>query len=84
MRNKHESPTSAGTTAQPRFHQRAAEIQSYGTDNHLLPIELEEPVRLELTAQINQLLADAMRLCDPCEKSHWQVTKDENQVDKTS
>jgi hypothetical protein len=33
------------TSAQPRLHQRAAEIQAYGTVNHLLPLELEEPVR---------------------------------------
>jgi starvation-inducible DNA-binding protein len=71
--NKRESPTSGGTTAQPRFHQRAAEIQAYGTVNHLLPIELEEPVRLEITAQLNQLLADTMTLRDLYKKSHWQV-----------
>ena len=73
MTNKRESPTSAGTTAQPRLHQRAAEIQAYGTVNHLLPIELEESVRLEITAQLNQLLADTMTLRDLYKKSHWQV-----------
>jgi hypothetical protein len=72
--NKRESPTSAGMTAQPRFHQRAAELQAYGTVNHLLPIELEESVRLEITAQLNQLLADTMTLRDLYKKSHWQVT----------
>lgn len=60
-------------SAQPRFHQRAAEIQAYGTVNHLLPLELEEPVRLEITAQLNQLLADTMTLRDLYKKSHWQV-----------
>ena len=60
-------------SAQPRLHQRAAEIQAYGTVNHLLPLELEEPVRLELTAQLNQLLADTMTLRDLYKKSHWQV-----------
>ena len=35
--------------AQPRFHQRAGGIQAYGTVNHTLPLELEEPVRLEMT-----------------------------------
>jgi starvation-inducible DNA-binding protein len=44
--------------AQPRLHQRAREIQPYGTVNHALPLELEEPVRLEMTEQLNQLLAD--------------------------
>ena len=73
MTNKRESPTSSGTTAQPRFHQRAAEIQAYGTVNHLLTIELEVSVRLEITAQLNQLLADTMTLRDLYKKSHWQV-----------
>jgi len=60
-------------SAQPRLHQRAGELQRYGTVNHLLPIELEEPVRLEMTAQLNQLLADTMTLRDLYKKSHWQV-----------
>ena len=60
-------------SAQPRFHQRAPEIQRYGTVSHLLPLELEEPVRLEMTAQLNQLLADTMTLRDLYKKSHWQV-----------
>ena len=51
-------------SAQPRFHQSAKEIQAYGTVNHLLPLELEEPVRLEMTEQLNQLLADTMTLRD--------------------
>ena len=41
--------------------------------NHLLPLELEEPVRLEMTEQLNQLLADTMTLRDLYKKSHWQV-----------
>ena len=36
----------ATITAQPRLHQRAPEIQAYGTVSHGLPLELEEPVRL--------------------------------------
>src|SRR5437773_8894052 len=60
-------------SAQPRLHQRAGELQRYGTVNHLLPLELEEPVRLEMTAQLNQLLADTMTLRDLYKKSHWQV-----------
>src|SRR6201997_750182 len=59
--------------AQPRIHQRAAEIQAYGTVSHALPIELDEPVRLEMTEQLNQLLADTMTLRDLYKKSHWQV-----------
>lgn len=58
---------------QPHLHQRAAEIQSYGTVSHVLPLELEEPVRLEIATQLNQLLADTMTLRDLYKKSHWQV-----------
>lgn len=61
-------------SAQPRLHQRAAEIQPYGTVNLLLPLELEEPVRLEITEQLNQLLADTTTLRDLYKKSHWQVS----------
>src|SRR5438552_12008702 len=53
--------------------QRASEIQKYGTVSFLLPLELEEPVRLEMTEQLNQLLADTMTLRDLYKKSHWQV-----------
>jgi starvation-inducible DNA-binding protein len=60
-------------TAQPHLHQRAREIQPYGTVSHLLPLELEEPVRLEMTAQLNQLLADTMTIRDLYKRSHWQV-----------
>jgi starvation-inducible DNA-binding protein len=60
-------------SAQPRFHQNAPEIQAYGTVNHLLPLELEEPVRLEMTECLNQLLADTITLRDLYKKSHWQV-----------
>lgn len=59
--------------AQPRIHQKAAEIQKYGTVSHALPLDLEEPVRLEMTEQLNQLLADTMTLRDLYKKSHWQV-----------
>ena len=60
-------------SAQPSLHQRAAEIQAYGTVSHLLPLDLEEPVRLEITCQLNQLLADTMTLRDLYKKSHWQT-----------
>jgi starvation-inducible DNA-binding protein len=60
-------------TAQPRLHPRAREIQTYGTVEHLLPLELDEPVRLEMTEQLNQLLADTITIRDLYKKSHWQV-----------
>ena len=59
--------------SQPRFHQSAREIQEYGTVNHALPLDLEEPVRLEMTEQLNQMLADSMTLRDLYKKSHWQT-----------
>ena len=70
---KKESDRQSTLNAQPRIHQRAAEIQAYGTVSHALPIELDEPVRLEMTEQLNQLLADTMTLRDLYKKSHWQV-----------
>jgi starvation-inducible DNA-binding protein len=60
-------------SAQPRLHQSAPEIQAYGTVSHILPLELEEPVRLEMTERLNQLLADTITLRDLYKKSHWQV-----------
>src|ERR1022692_445585 len=59
--------------AQPRIHQHASEIQQYRTVTHALPLDLEEPVRLEMTEHLNQLLADTMTLRDLYKKSHWQV-----------
>ena len=72
-KKQNNANTTANINAQPRLHQRAREIQAYGTVNHLLPLELEEPVRLEMTAQLNQLLADTMTIRDLYKKSHWQV-----------
>ncbi len=60
-------------SAQPRLHQSAKEIQQYGTVTHALPLDLEEPVRLEMTEQLNIMLADTMTLRDLYKKSHWQV-----------
>ena len=73
MAKKQASNTGGSVSAQPRIHQHARELQAYGTVNHLLPLELEEPVRLEMTEQLNQLLADTMTLRDLYKKSHWQV-----------
>jgi starvation-inducible DNA-binding protein len=71
---KKDVPTRRATlNAQPRIHQRAREIQAYGTVSHALPLDLEEPVRLEMTEQLNLLLADTMTLRDLYKKSHWQV-----------
>lgn len=73
MAKKVSSGDHTGFSAEPRVHQRAPEIQSFGTVTHAFHLELEEPVRLEMTEQLNQLLADSMTLRDLYKKSHWQV-----------
>jgi starvation-inducible DNA-binding protein len=73
MAKKEASGNHDKVSAQPRLHQHASEIQAYGTVSHMLPLELEEPVRLEMTEHLNQLLADTITLRDLYKKSHWQV-----------
>ena len=73
MAKQYSSDNQAKISAQPRLHQSAPEIQPYGTVSHLLPLELEEPVRLEMTERLNPLLADTITLRDLYKKSHWQV-----------
>jgi len=73
MPKKDASSNHRTLNAQPHVHQRAREIQAYGTVSHALPLDLEEPVRLEMTEQLNLLLADSMTLRDLYKKSHWQV-----------
>jgi starvation-inducible DNA-binding protein len=74
MAKKESASANRGrVSSQPRLHQKAREFQAYGTVEHLLPLELEEPVRLEMTEQLNQLLANTITLRDLYKKSHWQV-----------
>src|SRR5438128_11908287 len=73
MAKRYSSDNHAKISAQPRLHQSAPEIQAYGTVNHALPLDLGEPVRLEMTERLNQLLADSITLRDLYKKSHWQV-----------
>lgn len=58
----------------PRTHQRAGELQAYGTVLPALPLELEEPARLEITEQLNLVLADTMTIRDLYKKAHWQLS----------
>jgi len=74
MTTKHASNARSQVSAQPRLHQRASAIQEYGTVSFVLPLELGEPVRLEITEQLNQLLADTMTLRDLYKKAHWQTS----------
>ena len=73
MPKRSTSATHGVLNAEPRVHQRAREIQPYGTVTHAFHLELEEPVRLEITEQLNQLLADSITLRDLYKKAHWQV-----------
>lgn len=73
IKKQNAGNTTDTINAQPRLHQHAGELQHYGTVSHQLPLELEEPVRLEMTEQLNTLIADTMTLRDLYKKSHWQV-----------
>ena len=74
MAKKPSSSNSHKVSAQPRFHQSARELQAFGTVTSMAPLQLIEPVRLEMTEQLNQLLADTITLRDLYKKSHWQVS----------
>src|ERR1700726_1266266 len=74
MTKKPNSSNSRKPSAQPRYHQSARELQAFGTVTSTQPLQLDEPVRLEMTEQLNQLLADTMTLRDLYKKSHWQVS----------
>ena len=74
MAKKPVSGNSNKVSAQPRFNQSARELQPFGTVTSMQPLQLEEPIRLEMTEQLNQLLADTMTLRDLYKKSHWQVS----------
>ena len=74
MTKKPISSNSNKASAQPRYHQSARELQAFGTVTSVMPLQLEEPVRLEMTEQLNQLLADTMTLRDLYKKAHWQVS----------
>src|SRR5260370_23850089 len=73
MAKKQNHTNTTRANAQPRLNQPARAIQAYGTVNHALPLDLEEPVRVQITNQLNQLLADTMTLRDLYKKCHWQV-----------
>lgn len=74
MAKKPTYSTPRKASAQPRFHQSARELQAFGTVTSTQPLQLENPVRLEMTEQLNQLLADTMTLRDLYKKSHWQTS----------
>jgi len=65
--------TTRKVSTQPYFHQRTEQIRPFRTVTHALPLELQEPARLEMTERLNGLLADAMTILDFYKNSHWQV-----------
>jgi starvation-inducible DNA-binding protein len=73
MPKKNSSGSHVLLHGEPHVHQRSKEIQLYGTVTHAIHLQLEQPVRLEMTEQLNQLLADSMSLRDLYKKAHWQV-----------
>jgi len=74
MAKKTPTSTPHHLSPNPRYHQQAPELQAFGTVSSRIPLQLEEPVRLEMTERLNQLLADTMTLRDLYKKSHWQVS----------
>jgi len=74
MTKKPSSSNSNRASAQPRYHQTARELQAFGTVTSVMPLQLEQPIRLEMTEHLNQLLADTITLRDLYKKSHWQVS----------
>jgi starvation-inducible DNA-binding protein len=57
----------------PHWHEKAKEIQKYGSVVKDLPNALESDVRETMCAKLNQLLADSITLRDMYKKHHWQV-----------
>ena len=57
----------------PHWHEKAREIQTYGTVTEGLPLGLSAKVRGESCRALNQLLADSIALRDMYKKHHWQV-----------
>ena len=74
MAKKASSNHAHRISAEPRIHQSAGELQPFGSVTSMMPLQLEHPVRLEMTEQLNQLLADTITLRDLYKKAHWQVS----------
>lgn len=73
MEKRSTASNTNSVSPEPRVRQQAREIQRFGTVTHAFHLELEEPVRLEMSERLNQLLADSMTLRDLYKKAHWQV-----------
>jgi starvation-inducible DNA-binding protein len=60
--------------AAPHWHAHAKEIQKFGSVVEDMPHPLSAKIRAEMTARLNQLLADSISLRDMYKKHHWQVS----------
>ena len=65
---------SNGANVAPHWHAQAKEIQKYGSVIEDMPHPLSAPVRTDMVARLNQLLADSITLRDMYKKHHWQVS----------
>ena len=72
-RTKAEANGAKSTKAAPKLGQRGKVIQEFGTVVNL-PLGLGEEVRVQSTANLNQVLADTIMLRDLYKKHHWQVS----------
>jgi starvation-inducible DNA-binding protein len=61
------------SSAQPRLHQHAKELQAYGTLTQY-DLALGHDARAYSVSALNQLLADTIVLRDMYKKHHWQVS----------
>ena len=59
--------------ATPNWHEKAKEIQQFGTVIQDMPHPLSPEVRGSICEKLNQLLADSTALRDMYKKHHWQV-----------
>jgi starvation-inducible DNA-binding protein len=57
----------------PHWHEKATEIQKWGTVTQDLPLGLDVDIRAKSCKALNQLLADSIALRDLYKKHHWQV-----------
>lgn len=58
----------------PHWHAQAREIQKFGTVVGDMPHRLDGKIREEMTALLNQLLANSIQIRDMYKKHHWQVS----------
>ncbi|MFY9938052.1 MAG: DNA starvation/stationary phase protection protein [Silvibacterium sp.] len=68
-----DAPSKSHDLITPHWHEKAKEIQKFGTVVRDLPIGIDEKTRTEICDRLNVLLADTASLRDLYKKSHWQV-----------